>query len=963
MTKWFWFFLFLLPAYLNAQQCLSLLDSAIFYQTTDRGKTAENLQKLVSRLDSNFCDKQIGYAEAYNNAGLLYWKLNDRRSAIDLLTKAMDEKLLEYDSFAIEMLPYYDNLYAVYRDYSEYIRAGQFLNLAEKSLANHNEEDLTYLNHLIKSGVFYKEIGMLSKSGAMLAKAKDMTLHTPVDDSIKGSVLIEAGSLYTLQGEYKLAEQDLTRAISILRTNYPALHARAVDRLAKLLMENGELAKSESNLLSNISFKKSEFPSDTLLLVESLNNLGVLYFRINDLDKSKKYFQDLVDIGDSHPEIRPFGLNNLGAIELRQGNTEAALKHFKEASHYFASTFGTLHQEYANVLNNLAGAYNKIGDYDQALSLYNQVLDLDRILFGESHPKYATSLTNLAHVYRQLGYMDVAERFIRNSTIIKQKSLGPHHHEVAKSLNDLGLMQLILKDSTQALQLFDSALHINIIHIQKIFPVLTDAQRTLAYKDLQYSLRRFSSIAFSEKYFNTKWSEKALNYTINTKSILFYASDKMRRLIQESGDPEIANYYYRWRQHGIALANAYLLSTRERQAQDISLAKLEEEYDNLEKALTFRVSAFSNQSETTFIEWQQISDAMLDSTALVEIVQFKPYDLEIDSSGIRQGFRDESRYVAFVIKPGRDLQKVNWEANNNFKKQFSLYRNSLKYSIKDYNSFGALWANIDNQLRDVRKVYFAGDGDWHEINPSIFYDTAQSKYVAEKYKLLTITSGKDLTLNHRNNWERTASVFGNPDFSVHKDLDLEELLGAEEEAKEVTDVLKKDKWKTEAYLTKKATEESIKDISNPGILHIATHGYFNENETEEPLLNSGLYLATNAKNTQEDGKVTAYEAMNLKLDETLLVVLSACETGLGQVENGEGVFGLQRAFLAAGSENLIITLMKIKDEPTQDFMNLFYKAFVESSNVQIAFFSARAEFKKSYPDPVDWGAFILISKN
>ena len=961
MKNWFCLLFVLFPLLSTAQECLFLLDSATAYQEKDQIKSRGLLEELVLRLDSGKCDVQIGYAEAYNNAGLIYWKLDDQRAAIDLLQKATLVKLERFDSLAIEMLPFYDNLYAIYRDYGKYEKAGEYLDLADKTLANHTEEGMAYLNHLIKSGVFYKEVGLLDKSTAMLSKAKILTEKQVWSDSIVGNILIESGSLLTLKGEYQLAKDDLNRAILILRSNYPILHARAVDRLAKLLMESGELAKSESSLLSNIGFKKDHFPNDTLLQVESLNNLGVLYYRINDTEKSRNYFDQLISMGEIYPEVKPFGLNNLGVIYLNEGNIEKAVKYFEEASYYFATTFGTLHQEYANVLNNLAGARNKLGETDLALSLYNQVLDLDKALFGENHPKYATSLTNLAHVYAQLGYLEVAEKFIRKSTLIKQKVLGESHHEVAKSLNDLGLMELMLGDTTKALQSFDSALYINIHHIQNIFPVLTDGQRNLAYEQIKHSLRRFSSLAFSSKYFNSKWSERALNYTINTKSILFYASDKMRRLTQESDDPEIKNLYSRWRRYGIELANAYLMSGHEREVQKVSIKELENKYHELEKLLAQKVSAFSNQTETTFVNWNQISNSLSDSSALVEIVQYRPYEVQVDSTGIVQGFTDESNYVCFVIKPGEVLEKVNWSKEINFDKSFSLFRNTLKYSIPDEKSYQSLWYPIDIHLKEVKKVFFAGDGDWHKLNPAIFYDTGLKEYVTDKYEILYVTSGKDLITRKSNTWARSAYVVGNPDFKVHAEMKLKPLEGAEEEAREVTGILKKDKWKTETVVKKKATEESIKKLAHPGILHIATHGYFNEDETTHPLLNSGLFLSANE--TGEDGKLTAYEAMNLALDETLLVVLSACETGLGKVDNGEGVFGLQRSFLAAGAENLIITLVKIDDEATQYFMRLFYENFVGTENVEQAFFNTRKEFKKKFTDPLDWGAFVLISKH
>ena len=190
------------------------------------------------------------------------------------------------------------------------------------------------------------------------------------------------------------------------------------------------------------------------------------------------------------------------------------------------------------------------------------------------------------------------------------------------------------------------------------------------------------------------------------------------------------------------------------------------------------------------------------------------------------------------------------------------------------------------------------------------------------------------------------------------------------------------------FLGKEASEENVKAIANPHILHIATHGFFmedvesvNNNEKvfgiesqkaiENPLLRAGLLL-TDAENVinsvetketreQNNGILTAYEAMNLKLDETDLVVLSACETGLGNIKSGEGVYGLQRAFQIAGVDAIVMSLWKVSDDATQQLMTNFYTKWKEKGNKQEAFLHAQMQLKKQFPEPYYWGAFVLLN--
>jgi CHAT domain-containing protein len=284
------------------------------------------------------------------------------------------------------------------------------------------------------------------------------------------------------------------------------------------------------------------------------------------------------------------------------------------------------------------------------------------------------------------------------------------------------------------------------------------------------------------------------------------------------------------------------------------------------------------------------------------------------------------------------------------------------------------------------------------------FNPATNKYLLETLEVEQVTSLNDLQKETGDLVKPgTAVLFGYPDYEWKKEeakklpeenlivsrfgfSELPELPGTKVETEMISDVLKAKGWDTKLYLAKQATEEKVKETESPTILHIATHGFFLPNldysdekimgfETEtakqNPLLRSGVIMAGAAsKDTliekKEDGILTAYEASLLNLQNTELVTLSACETGLGdQLLNGQGVYGLQRAFLTAGTKSVLMSLWVVDDYATQELMTNFYTEWLQNyspKNKRAAFRKAQLEVKKRYPNPYFWGAFVMVGK-
>lgn len=218
-------------------------------------------------------------------------------------------------------------------------------------------------------------------------------------------------------------------------------------------------------------------------------------------------------------------------------------------------------------------------------------------------------------------------------------------------------------------------------------------------------------------------------------------------------------------------------------------------------------------------------------------------------------------------------------------------------------------------------------------------------------------------------------------FSIERGSQLVPLPGTEKEVLGFEKILKDNDWRTHTIMNEEATETQLKEMIKPNILHIATHGFFQSDIEEEltysnnPMFKSGLLLSgsekifegnedfrTDLNSELENGILTAQVDMNLNVDNTNLVVLSACETGLGEIRNGEGIYGLPRAFMSAGAHSIIMSLWKVNDETTQQMMTLFYANWFSGQSKREVLQNAKLELRKNYPHPYYWGAFILVGE-
>ena len=415
---------------------------------------------------------------------------------------------------------------------------------------------------------------------------------------------------------------------------------------------------------------------------------------------------------------------------------------------------------------------------------------------------------------------------------------------------------------------------------------------------------------------------------------------------------------------------------------EIDPGTLTQEVERLERELSQKSELFGQNFEAKRILFEDVKKSLQPNEVAIEIVRYRYFDHAFTDSVIYAGLyltNTLSKPKAIMIKDGRNMEN----------RYFKYYRNCIAAKIPDQVSYGVYWKPIIDDIGQASTIYLSADGIYNQINLEAM-PAPDGRYVIDNSNIVLVSNTKDIYIRRVKSRsvanENTASMFGNPTFYITASANsrnITPLPGTEKEVNQLHYILAQKGWVTTEYLETSAAEEKIKEVNSPKIFHIATHGLYKPTEevtltkqmeggeallAQNPLMRTGLLLRgagdlldkTDYNFNMESGILTAYEAMSLNLDKTDLVVLSACETGLGDLEAGEGVYGLQRAFLVAGAKVLVMSMFKVDDEATQKLMLKFYQKWLSTTNMRQSFIDAKKELRLQYPEPIYWGAFMMI---
>ncbi|MEP2774206.1 MAG: CHAT domain-containing tetratricopeptide repeat protein [Fulvivirga sp.] len=861
----------------------------------------------------------------------------------------------------------------------------QALKSVDKKLSEIPQSDYYHAVLLSKRGDIMMLLGRYDDAEADLIKSATLfqSLESPLDAILTEGIL---GLVYVDQGKYPEAEE---------------IFLNTEERLKELAAPEADMALDD--LYNNLAY--------VYMALGRYQNAVELYDQILERD-SKNY-------GIMHPNYLS-SMVNQGTAFYDMRDFDQAESVFENAFSINEEVYGSESLMFAKIKNNLANVYRLSGRLEAAIEVFTEAQEVfEQVHDEKENTDVATVQFNLGKAHLAKSSKETL-KFLQKALKMRKSLLGAAHPKYGEVTNYIGIYYWQQGDVKKAAEYFDETFQNYFDQIRLFFSVLSEEEKTRFYAGkLKPSFEQFNSFAWNSYETNPELMGEVYNLQLRTKGLIMYATDKVRKAIMDSGDAQLIEKYETWRNLKERISKLYSSNLA---SQQLLIDSLVDSSNTLERELVKKSAAFADTYENQEVTWQQVRDKLKPGEAAMEIIRYRVFDPkqvnnfteDIYYLGLIVTAETNDYPIPVLLENGAVLEQ----------KYLNNYRNAIKFQIEEAYSYEQYWSKFNKALGDIDVLYFSPDGVYNQININTLENPESGEYLIKEMKIKQVTNTKELAIakaEKSNATGKASYLVGFPTYTqsgnessnggsvsrgglrgavtrggntrgglsrglrgglmryLRSGEGIAPLPGTKTEVEGIANLYEGNVKNHEVILETEANEANIKAIENPEILHIATHGFFLENPDdadiessqkyyENPLLRSGIVLAGaedfliegQLLEGNEDGILTAYEAMNLNLNATDLVVLSACETGLGTVQNGEGVYGLQRAFRLAGAKSLIMSMWNVDDDATQELMTLFYKNWIAGMTRYEAFYNAQLQLKEKYPEPFYWGAFVIV---
>lgn len=1011
------------PKHPHTAQSLGSL--AMLYKSMGDYTLAEPLFKRSLAINEKALGPEHpGTATDLNDLALLYWKKGDYARAEPLFKRslAVFEKALgpEHPNTASAL----NSLASLYDSMGDHARAEPMfkrsLAIREKTLGPEHPNTATSLNNLAS---LYWNMGDHARAEPLFKRAlaireKAQGPDHPSTTNSLGSLAV----LYKSMGDYTRAEPLFKRVLAVREKKLGPDHPHtgtSLNNLASLYSSMGDYARAEPLFKRALAIREKALGPDHPGTTRNLNDLAALYWKMGDYTHAEPLFKRALAVnekklGQDHPSTAAY-LNNLAVLYWKMGDYARAEPLYKRALAIREKSLGPEHPRTGTSLNNLALLYKSMGDHTRAESMYQRALAIREKALGPEHPDTAQSLSSLASLYDSKGDYARAEPLYKRALAIFEKSFGPEHPHTGTSLNNLAGVVAAKGNYAAAHDMQMNAQKISAKLIDQVMGFTSEDQKL---KFLATQKRDFED-ALSLVAFHMSKDKNAVREMLDVwlarKGVVLEAQRRYQEALVYSDNPEAARVFQELAVVRAALSKLMFGGPGKEGAEAYrkKIATLEAREKKLEARLSKLSQAFVRQKKVKRADTGKVARALPRGSVLVDFIKIEPVDFQAKVKEKRLG---PACYLAFVLHAGKGdrVSLVDLGEAAPIDKAVA----ELKAAMTDLKAkeamaageklYDMVFVKLNTALGPAKDIFISPDGNLNLI-PFEVLRSPDGKYLIEEFSFNYLASGRDMI---GYGMFRTNAgpplIMGDPDFNAAapettrtaaytRSMDMRgfrfgRLPGTRDEVKAVRQIL----GNGTLYTGKEAVEDMLFKARSPRILHLATHGFFLTDKqmgamraaagprdaspkepavrVENPLLRSGLALAgANRALASNDadrsvGLLTAEKVLSLRLQGTELVVLSACETGAGQVQTGEGVYGLRRAFTQAGADGLIMSMWPVPDRETKELMIHFYGNLKKGMSPRQALRTAAltemeiVRDRHGHTHPLYWGAFVYMGE-
>jgi CHAT domain-containing protein len=822
-------------------------------------------------------------------------------------------------------------------------------------------------------------------------------------------------SMYSHKGDFVNAKYYYELALESYRKNkgIESLdYSIILDNLAVVYLNLSNYFIAESCIQQSLKIKEKILGKNSLEFSASLCNLASFYTNTGDFDKALKFYKESEGItkkliGSENLQYATT-LNNIGDLYLQIHNYKDAESYLLESLKIRKNLLGIKHNSYAESLGALAALYLKIGLVEKAKILFLEEMSIIENLFGENDYRLIYINEFLAEINFELNKNESANIYYSKAIDLSIKNFGQFHSNTAEVIGNYNTY--LLKDGDENLLYKNSCIIFNIKFRDLRYSTIYMSENQLQ----KFNKKQMGSFNFLYSILNTNIYPSLADSLINSnyfiKGALLQNNIRLSESAKNSKDTSVLN---RWEEYKNLKSQITTLSQLPLSKQ-IDLQPLKDDAEKLEKELMQALPAFQEQTINNNIKWQQVQAKLKDNEAAIEFVHFQYYN---------KRWTDTTFYAAYIVKKGiKHPIFINCFQEKDLiaileKSKLKTDINNLYQGI-DNKLYQLIWQPLDSVLQNINTVYVSPSGLLNRISFGAI--TAPSnKKLLEQYQIHIMNNTRAIA-ELKPNLPAIASIallgdidYDNEPSTIHNnnseiatidDSTLvtlrnnmgskwQYLFGTKKEIESVKLITIGSNINITLYGGSNASEDLVKAMGTgkqtvPNIIHFATHGFampnpqvkntkrefdFSDDKNKfkyaiDPLSRTGIILSgankvwttNNTFANKEDGILTASEIADLNLSNCQLAVLSACETGLGDVQGSEGVYGLQRAFKMAGVRYIINSLWQIPDAETSEFMQLFYTNYLQNKmEIHKAFTETQLAMNVKY-EPYKWAAFVLV---